>query len=191
MRVKVLTEQEVQALLTHLEKCPLRDQVIIRLMLQCGLRIGEVSGLNVENVWRGGYVHPAVHLPQGTTKGHIARYVDIPGPLRELLARYIDTEQRQYNAETPSSPLFIGEKRRARLRVSGIGRIVAAISMRALGRAINPHMLRHTYATTLLRYTNLRVVQTLLGHSKVTSTEIYTHPTSEECKTAVDRAFTQ
>lgn len=189
MRVKILSGSEVQALLAFLEKCSLRDQLLIRLMLQCGLRIGEVSALNVEDVWRQGFTHPAVNVRQGTTKGHVARYVDISADVRDLIDRYVKSINKDREIFQASFPLFIGRKRGGRLHVSGIGRIVSSISILALGRAVNPHTFRHTYATILLKYTNLRVVQTLLGHARLSTTEIYTHPTSEECTTAVNRAW--
>jgi site-specific recombinase XerD len=158
-------------------------------MLQCGLRIGEVSTLNIENVWRGGYVHPAVHLPRGTTKGHIARFVDIPEPLRQLIAAHVAELFNSSPDTSQTSPLFWGRKVRRRLNVSGIGRIVSRISEHTLGRHINPHLLRHTFATVLMKYTNIRVVQQLLGHASLNTTQIYTHPSSEDCKNAVNKAF--
>jgi site-specific recombinase XerD len=189
MQLKILSSGEVQALLAYLEKVSSRDKLIIRIMLQCGLRVGEVSGLDVADVWRGGYVHPAIRLRQGTTKGHIARYVDIPEPLKELIGAYVKAIWGDDAYMIAESPLFTGDKIRRRLMVSGIGRIVTKISLAALGRSIHPHMLRHTYATILLKYTNIRVVQTLLGHARLSTTEIYTHVTSEDCKLAVNQAF--
>ena len=189
MRIEVLSEQEVQVLLTSLDSQPPRDRLIIRLMLQCGLRIGEVSALNVEDVWRAGYVHPAVHLPRGTTKGHKARFVDIPEPLRQLIAAHVAEMIKTNLGTSPATPLFSGEKVRRRLNVSGIGRIVSRISEHTLGRHIHPHLLRHTFATVLMKYTNIRVVQQLLGHANLNTTQIYTHPSSEDCKNAVNQAF--
>jgi len=159
-------------------------------MLQCGLRVGEVSALNIENVWKWGHVHPAVHLEKGTTKGHRSRFVDMPEHLRSLIAKHLDPFEAGPDA-LPSSPLFIGRKIHSRIQVSGIGRIVTTISLACLGRSIHPHLLRHTYATVLLRYTNIRVVQQLLGHIKLDTTQIYTHISSEDCKVAVNKAFTR
>ena len=189
MRVEILSEKEVQVLLTFLDTCPLRDNLMLRLMLQCGLRCGEVSLLNVENVWRGGYVHPAVHLPRGTTKGHVARFVDIPGPIVPLIQKHVEFLQAGNPLFFTGEPLFTGNKIPVRLGVSGIGRIVTGISLDCLGRAIHPHVLRHTYATILLKHTNIRVVQQLLGHVSVNTTQIYTHVSSEDCKSAVNQAF--
>jgi len=189
MRVQVLSAAEVQVLLSYLEKRPVRDRLIVRLMLQCGLRVGEVSALNVENVWRGGYVHPAVNLPQGTTKGHIARYVDMPEPVRDLVKEHVAALLLQHPQLLQWDPLFTGDKVPVRLLPGGIGRIVGGISRASIDRFIHPHILRHTYATILMKYTNMRVVQTLLGHASISTTQIYTHVSSEDCKNAVNQAF--
>ena len=191
MRIQILSDQEVSALLSYLLKCSHRDQLLFRLMLHCGLRIGEVSALDVEHVWRAGYVHPAINLVRGTTKGHKARFVDIPQSVRFLIETHMKHLVEDDPDLKPTTPLFLGHKRKQRLGVSGIGRIVNSISLLALGRRLHPHILRHTYATILMKYTNIRVVQTLLGHSKLGTTEIYTHVSSEDCKSAVNQAFSQ
>jgi len=189
MRVQILSDQEVQVFLTHLDTCPPRDNLMLRLMLQCGLRAGEVSSLNIENVWRGGYVHPAVHLPRPSTKGKIARYIDMPEPLRVVVTEYIKRLFKHAPGTAQNDPLFTSYKRNNRLGVRDIERITGLISAHAMGRQIHPHVLRHTYATILMRYTNIRVVQQLLGHAKLDTTQIYTHPSSEDCKNAVNQAF--
>lgn len=189
MRIQILSDQEVQALLTHLSSIPIRDNLILRFLLQTGLRAGEVSNLNVDNVWCGGHVHPAVSLPRGTTKGHVGRYVDMPAPLRDLLGPYVQHLFNPDNNLGPQGALFRSVKQERRLGVRDIERMTARVSLIAIGRSIHPHLLRHTYATTLLRYTNIRVIQTLLGHKSIATTQIYTHPSSEDCKNAVNQAF--
>ena len=189
MRIQILSGNEVQAFLSYLDKLPTRDNLLLRFMLQCGLRCGEVSALNVEHVWRDGYVHPAINIIQSTTKGHKGRFVDIPEPLKALISKYIENQIRRPITFLSTSPLFQGNKQYGRLGVSGIGRIVSAASLASIGRRIHPHVLRHTYATILLKHTNIRVVQQLLGHASINTTQIYTHVSSEDCKLAVNQAF--
>lgn len=189
MRVPILSDQEVQVFISYLDTCPHRDNLMMRLMLQCGLRAGEVSGLTIDNTWRSGFVHPAIYLPQGTTKNHKARYVDMPAPVRNLVGKYVPLLLKHSPQLTTSGPLFTSYKRSLKLAVRDVERITAAISEKAIGRQVHPHVLRHTYATILLRYTNIRVVQQLLGHSRLDTTQIYTHVSSEDCKTAVNQAF--
>lgn len=189
MRVKILSDQEYAALLNYLPKTSTRDNLIIRLALQCGLRAGEISALNIDNVWRQGMIHPAIHLPAPSTKGHIPRYVDIPAPVKTALDEHIAALLLLNYPCIPGAPLLVSDHGAARLTIRAIQYITARICTRAINRHINPHVLRHTYATMLLKYTNIRVVQTLLGHASIATTQIYTHPSSQECKNAVNAAF--
>lgn len=189
MRTQILSEQEVAALLSVLERCSFRDHLIIRLMLQCGLRAGEIAALNVEHIWRAGFVHPAVYLQKSTTKGHITRYVDIPASLQPVILTHIEKMSFAGIPCVQDTPLFISINTKKRISVRDVERIAGKISLLAIGRAVHPHLLRHTYATTLMKYTNIRVVQTLLGHASLNTTQLYTHPSSEDCKNAVNRAF--
>lgn len=189
MRVPILSDQEVQVFLSYLSACPHRDNLMMRFMLQCGLRAGEVSGLTIDNAWRSGFVHPAIYLSKGTTRSHIARYVDMPEPVRDLVSIYVPLLLKHSPQLTTSGPLFTSYKRNLKLSVRDVERITAIISEKAIGRTINPHLLRHTYATILIRYTNIKVVQELLGHAQINTTQIYLHPSSEDCKNAVNKAF--
>jgi len=189
MRVQILSDQETAAILTMLEKGAVRDHLMLRLMLQCGLRAGEVINLNIEHVWRSGHVHPAVYLQKSTTKGHAARYVDIPLALQSIIQRHINELSFRGIPCVEGAALFISIRSNRRMSVRDVERITGAISTRAIGRHIHPHILRHTYATTLMKYTNIRVVQTLLGHANLNTTQVYTHPSSEDCKKAVNEAF--
>lgn len=190
MRVSVLSGDEVQSLLTALQDAPIRNALIIRLMLQCGLRCGEVSTLRLKNVWRGGYINPAISLSAATTKSKRPRYIDMPDPVRDLVSLYIDGAQAVGLCLNPDEFLFTSIFKCDRLRVSGIERMTKKLTAAAIGRPVHPHVLRHTFATQLLRHTNVRVVQQMLGHASLTTTEIYTHPTQSDCKEAVNRAFT-
>jgi len=191
MRVPILTNEEYTALLTQLTNVPTRNELIVRLMLQCGLRCGEVKNLNTDDVWHGEYTHTAIRITKSSTKSHVGRHVDIPQPVQECIDKYRKELESQGQIYTTPRPLFFSFHSRQRLSTRDIQRITAEITRQALGRSINPHSLRHTYATMLLRYTNIRVVQQLLGHKSLTTTQIYTHPTSQECKKAVDTAFNQ
>ena len=67
-----------------------------------------------------------------------------------------------------------------------VERIILTASMKALNRPIHPHVLRHTFASRLMKRTNIRVVQQLLGHTSITSTQIYTHPDSDDLQKAIN-----
>jgi len=66
-----------------------------------------------------------------------------------------------------------------------VERIIKHAAIASIGRPANPHMLRHTFATKLMRITNVRVVQELLGHRNLSSTQIYTHPNQDDFAAAI------
>jgi len=72
------------------------------------------------------------------------------------------------------------------LTVRQAQRIITSAGKLSIGRDIHPHLLRHTFATRLMTKTSMRVVQELLGHKNLSSTQIYTHPNSEDLKKAID-----
>lgn len=191
MRVKILAGEEYSSLMTALPTLPPRDELIIRLMLQCGLRCGEVANLNVGDLWYGEFLNTAVRIPAGSTKSHTGRFVDMPAPVVECARKYKEAQKAEGRILNPNDPVFRSRPTNQRLSARDIQRITGNVAVRAIGRHINPHVLRHTYATMLLKYTNIRVVQTLLGHSSLSTTQIYTHPTSQDCKAAVNTAFNQ
>jgi integrase len=191
MRQNVLSDPEYSALLAYLDQAPIRNAMIVRVMLQCGLRAGEVCALTIDNVWRQGHVHPAIYLPQGSTKGHRARYVDMSVSVRGHFDKYIGALLEAGYPVIPNSPMFSVLSNRGLLTIRDIWNITDKMSMLAIGRHVSPHVLRHTFATILLRYTNIRVVQQLLGHVALSSTQVYTHPNSQDQQTAVNAAFNQ
>ena len=189
MRLSVLSDPEYSALISYLPRCKPRDDLAIRLMLQCGLRAGEAASLNVDAVFRGETVSPAVFLAKSSTKTQRSRFVDMPGPVRASVELHLAYLRKYYDPLTPSTPLLQSMHTHRRLSIRDLNNIVHDVTTAAIGRRVNPHMLRHTYASILIRFTNVRVVQQLLGHSSLMSTQIYLHPTSVDCSAAVESAF--
>lgn len=189
MPLQTLSRSEYPALLSYLGNLDSRDSLIVRILLQCGLRPGELCALNIDSIWRQGHIHPAIFLPGSACKSNRSRHVDMPPPVLAALDRHIARLLIASYPCIPGAPLFFSFRRRIRLSIRDIHNITASITTLAIGRQVNPRCLRHTYATILLRYTNIRVVQQLLGHAFISTTQIYTHPDSDDRKTAVDAAF--
>lgn len=152
-----------------------RDWLLIGCGLYLGLRVSETAKLRIENL----------DLEEGTAliaraKGDRDRYVPIPGKLLLPLRRWIGERRRGFVFPSARGP---------HLSSDSIQRLVAQTATAAgIARRITPHVLRHTYATTLLsRGANLREVQELLGHSSVAVTEIYTHVLTDRLRGAVER----
>ena len=84
--------------------------------------------------------------------------------------------------------MFRGATSNGHVSTRHIESIIAKLSMAALGHSIHPHTLRHTFATRLIPKTNLRVIQELLGHSCIQSTQVYTHPSAVDLDQAINGA---
>lgn len=152
-----------------------RDRLIIQCGRYLGLRVSEICGLRVENV----------DLESGEVlvvagKGDKDRTVPVPSRFLPELATWI--------AGRTSGPVFLSRHRRP-LSTRTVQVMVRRAQADAdIARRVTPHMLRHTYATTLLnRGANLREVQELLGHANIGTTEIYTHVSVDRLRGAVDR----
>ncbi len=159
----------------------LRDRAIIETLYGAGLRVSELVSIDEVDLDLGnGLVH-------AKGKGRKERLSPLGRSAAEALGKYLDARRRWGAARGPAA--FVN-RRGERLDVRSIRRLLAKYQARAgLGRRISPHVLRHSFATHLLdRGADLRVVQDLLGHASLASTQIYTHLTAERLKTAYEAA---
>ena len=187
---KFLTEDEVQILRkvcidaadlakSKGQKKQMRDWMIIDLALQAGLRVGEMSNLEVTDLFID-KSHSHIHIRQG--KGNKSRLVTIGGSLRIHIRKYLKTRKSQ------SLNLFTSE-RRSKMTTSAIQKVVKkAMKLAGLSPHYSVHSLRHTYATLLYRSSgnNLRLVQQQLGHSSIQTTTVYANVMSEDVERAVN-----
>lgn len=183
---KVLEEDQMKLLFSVQDlnkRSGLRDRAILEVLFSTGLRVSELTNLNIDSI----------NLDTGeftvVGKGRKARTVYMSPSAIDWLGRYLATRK------DPFSPLFLrysGKKMKLndeegqslRLTPRSVERLVKRYTVRA-GIAVEttPHTLRHTFATGLLREgADLRSVQELLGHSNVSTTQIYTHITNRQLK---------
>jgi len=174
----------------------LRNRALLELMANAGLRSKEVVGLRTRDVREeGGQV--LLHLRQ--TKGDRARRVPLPPGTADWLRLWLACRR---GLGIGSGPVFCtisrGERMAGFARAAELqpGKLLSDRYLRELvarcarkagiQRRVHPHMLRHTFATRLLRHTrNLRVVQTALGHASITTTQVYTHVLDDELSEAM------
>ena len=174
---KAITVDQVAALLAATDGDDvgaLRDKALLELMYATGARVSEAVGLNVDDVID-------VEVVRLTGKGSKQRLVPLGSYAREAVSAYLVRARPVLSARGRSTPaLFLG-MRGARLSRQNVWLIIRAAAERAkLGIEISPHTLRHSFATHLLAGgADVRVVQELLGHSSVATTQIYTLVTAD------------
>ncbi len=170
---KFLTETEVDKLLncpdTH-DPIGLRDKTMLELLYACGLRITELVTLPVG----------AVNLKQGVIrvsgKGNKERLIPMGQEAMTWIERYIKEARPVLLDHQPAEILFPSNRRQMMTRQTFWHRIKLYARMADIRTSLSPHTLRHAFATHLLNHgADLRVVQLLLGHSDLSTTQIYTH----------------
>lgn len=191
---KTLSVDEVEALLeaardrgrTAPEQ--IRNRCLMELLYATGMRVSELVTLPVAAA-RG---NPAMLLVRG--KGGKERMVPLSPPAREALAAWLtardaaEDEARAKRRAAPSKFLFPSSGREGHLTRQGFHGLLKEIAVMAgvSPARVTPHVLRHAFATHLLQGgADLRVIQTLLGHADLSTTEIYTHVLDERLKALV------
>jgi len=191
--VHTLTEDEAHKLLQFLknnhntdrqQRTCVRNYVMAAVMLEAGLRVGELVQLKVSHLWF--LERPVVNLvvTSDIAKNHKQREI----PVSIYLNNAINLLKQDYWTDQlldSSNNAFSLGLRYVPLSTRQVERILSNAGLNVLRRPVNPHMLRHTFATRLSRVTNIRIVQLLLGHSNLSSTQIYTHPNSEDLHAAI------
>lgn len=188
-------DQAFQLLATPQGEDPLslRDRAILELFYASGIRVGELCGLTV------GDVDLAQRLVKVTGKGKKERIVPIGRPAAEALTAYVTAREKADGGVTGKvsrsaglrdhrAPLFLN-RRGGRLTPRSVERLLEKYLRRSgMGRAITPHGLRHSFATHLLQAgADLRVIQELLGHARLTTTQRYTHLNLDQLMAVYDK----
>jgi len=163
----------------------LRNYTIALFMLDAGLRVGEVCRLYVSDLIIAGIPVRALNVSERIAEKRCTRIVPLTPRLIDALTKIQTLLWSAFdNEKCPYA--FFNQNKLEHLTTRQIQRIIGAASVRAFNRYIHPHILRHTFATRLMRVTNSSVVQQLLGHKHITSTQVYTHPNGDDCKKAID-----
>lgn len=162
-----------------------RNVLAAILMMDAGLRVGEVVGLWTTDVYFQNKPVTTLTVRAQIAKGRRVRAIPVTLRLKAALARF--NSAPYLIPDLPDIQRVICNKPQGHgLTTRTIERIITAAGIAALGRPVNPHMLRHTYATKLLRVTDIRTVQELLGHKHIGSTMIYTHVNDDDKRKAID-----
>ncbi len=162
----------------------IRNYTMALLMLDTGLRVGEVVQLHVSDLFFHDNVVENLVVRAEIAKNKTERIIPLSDRLlnavRELNKSLWKPNSRPNNAYAMSIRMGTHP-----ITTRQVERIIRAAAMKSIGRPVHPHVLRHTFATRLMRKTNARVVQELLGHAHITTTQIYTHPNEDDKKKAI------
>jgi len=190
---QTLTADESEKLLVELQGPPgtlynrpkaIRNYTMALLMLDAGLRVGEVVKLRYKDLWFNNKPVTSLVAPASITKTKTERIVPLTKRIHNALTEYHTKHpELLYGAKDPF--VFEGYLIGHPVTTRQVERIVRAAAIAAIGRPVHPHVLRHTFASRLMRITNSRTVQQLLGHKQLSSTQIYTHPNADDLKTAI------
>ncbi len=192
---KTLSNDECHQLLEQLQKheqtdssrCrAMRDFTMALLMLDAGLRVGEVVQLKVSDLIYDQVPIVQIRVRPEISKRHYERWVPVADRLKAAIGQMNGSIWEPQNRD-PSSIAFYSSKRTERISYQHVEQIIKQAAHSFTSRNITPHMLRHTFATNLMRKTDMPTLQQLLGHKRLSSTQIYTHPSSEDRRRAIDR----
>lgn len=157
----------------------LRDCAILEMLYACGLRVSELCDLTVKQL------NQAVQLVRVIGKGNKERIVPIGDQAMKAVNRYLKEWRTHYQNELTQGALFITEKGTA-MTTQQVRHVLTTINKASgIKATIYPHKLRHTFATHLLNNgADMRSVQEMLGHENLSSTQIYTHLSTNQMRQA-------
>jgi len=184
-----LTEDQVDSLLQAVPEqgfIGLRDKALLEVLYSSGIRVGEAVGIDLSAV------HRQAGFLKVRGKGRRERLAMLGSHASSALKSYLPERSRllRLRRAAATEALFLNERTAKRLTDRSVRRSLKNYLLHAgLSLEISPHALRHSFATHLLnRGANLREVQELLGHKRISSTQIYTHVSTDELREAYRKA---
>ncbi|MEM3850616.1 MAG: tyrosine-type recombinase/integrase [Thermoplasmata archaeon] len=172
-----LNDREMREILES-SKENVRDYVMLMVLAYTGIRVSELCSLKVEDI---DFIENVIHIQSG--KGDKDRIVIVDSKVMNLLKDYLKNEK-----------IFEGNvfrsKKGEKISTTHVERLVRYYAKKAgINKKVTPHVIRHTFATTLLRNgADIRFIQQILGHSSVATTQIYTHVDDDALKEVYKRA---
>ncbi len=154
-----------------------RNRAIIEVLYSTGMRVSELTGLKLGDVdWE-------ARLVRCLGKGNKERVCPVGEPAMAALERYLRRRYRRGQPREAGHPLFVGRRNQPLTR-EHVWRLVRSAAARAgIQQRVTPHTMRHSFATHMLAGgADLRVIQEILGHAQVTTTQIYTHVDRERLR---------
>ena len=179
MLPNILTEEEVLDLLNIklVDSFSYRNKAMLELMYATGLRVSELVNLRLQDI----DLNEDIIRTFG--KGSKERVIPIGEYAKEYLEKYVFEYRGKMIKKNPSEYVFLNNHGNKMTRQGFFKIIKKLASEKGINKDLSPHTIRHSFASHLLKYgADLRTIQELLGHSDISTTQIYTHITNEELK---------
>jgi integrase/recombinase XerC len=162
---------------------PERDRLMLELLYGCGIRNSELVGINLDHI----HVKNEIILIRG--KGSKERYVPFGEAVRSALAVYLPVRQQVLSEQRKTTPALLINTRGGRLTTRSVGRIIKRIAVaKGLSPDVHPHTLRHAFGTHMLEEgADLRAIQELLGHERLSTTQRYTQLSTKHLLSVYDQ----
>ncbi len=188
MTIRYLTEKEIEKVLSSFwidDPFYTRNESIVIFCLNTGLRVSELTGLNVGDVFNG-HIRKELTIRKEIAKGKRERTIPLNVKARNVISELLDFNEKRGYGVQKSDPLFVS-KRGRRISSRQVENIIKRLREDSdIEVEMTPHTLRHTFATRLRKKgADLRVIQTLLGHKNLATTQIYTWVDREDLEKAV------
>ncbi|MCU0328992.1 MAG: tyrosine recombinase XerD [Chitinophagales bacterium] len=170
----VLSYEEIEMILRSFDlnkEKDFRDRLIVEVLYSCGLRVSEATNLALSDIDR------SLEIIKVRGKGNKERYVPIGRYVLELIDEYQRTYRVKYKLEAKFADiLFLNQRGKSISRIHVFQMLREAALRAGIQKTISPHTIRHSFATHLLENgADLRIIQELLGHSSITTSQIYIH----------------
>ncbi len=178
----VLTVEDIDLIINSIEgdsRKSVRDRAIIELLYSCGLRVSELTSLRLTDLFFDeGYIRVI-------GKGDKQRLIPVRDFARKRIEEYLELRGGESLVE---DTIFLNNRGSALTRVMIFTIVKSALSRASITAKVSPHTFRHSFATHLLEGgASIRQVQEMLGHSSITTTEIYTHVSSEHLRETLSK----
>lgn len=181
----VLSNEEIEKILEQIDQSKeggFRNKVILELLFACGLRVSELTHLEIGNI---SFKEEWIKV---TGKGNKQRLVPISDNALHLIKVYLETERNKMTAGPKDKEILFLNRRGNRLSRVFIFMMLKELAEKAgIKKQISPHTFRHSFATGLVSNgADLRAVQNMLGHESITTTEIYAHLDKKHLSKVID-----
>ena len=165
----------------------IRNETMAVVMLEAGLRVAEVTKLVVGDLWFAGAPVENLVVRAAIAKRKKERTIPISQKLADAIT-HMQVTIWELAARQPDDIAFYAEDTKAKLTTRSVERYIKSAARMGFNKTVTPHTLRHTFATRILAKSNTVIVQALLGHKNLSTTQRYLHPSPVDLRSAIDAA---